>query len=158
MKRFSQGFSLIELMFVVGIIGILFAIAIPSYQSYVRRGQESAAKAVLFEIAQRQVQYRVDRRGSYCCSTGFTADAAGAELVLTGLRISVPSEVRTYFSMIPWVQDYVASPYAAAEFAFCLQPTSSAVPGTRAYRIDQSGRRTVGANCVVAAAVGAETW
>lgn len=55
--RPSRGFTLIELMVVIAIVGILASIAVPSYQESVRKARRGQAKADLAEAAQAMERY-----------------------------------------------------------------------------------------------------
>lgn len=57
-----KGFTLIEVMIVVVIIGILSAIAYPNYSEYVRRGARADAMTLLLDAANKQEQFFVDNR------------------------------------------------------------------------------------------------
>lgn len=56
-KKASHGFTLIELMVVVAIIGILAAVAYPSYTEYVQRGNRTEGQALLNDAAAAQERY-----------------------------------------------------------------------------------------------------
>lgn len=70
-SRQSNGFTLIELMIAVAIIGILAAIALPAYQNYVREARRSDAMAGLLDLQRQQERWRVNN-SSYTSGTGLT--------------------------------------------------------------------------------------
>ncbi len=58
----AAGFTLIELMITVAVMGVLAAIAYPSYMRYVARGNRSAAQSFMLEVTSRQERYLLDGR------------------------------------------------------------------------------------------------
>lgn len=72
MKRVSAGFTLVELMVVVAIIGILASVAMPSYQNYSIRGKIPEATSNLAQKQVKMEQFFQDNRtyaGGAACNT-----------------------------------------------------------------------------------------
>ena len=121
MNTAQKGFTLIELMIVIAIIGILAAIALPAYQDYTARAKLSEAvlagstcRTTVSEVYQSGVT-TLPAAGAWGCEVGtasgdpstkyvqqVTTNAAGAITVTTTADAGLPTEAQSKsFAMVP---------------------------------------------------------
>ena len=89
-----RGFTLIELMVVVAIVGIIAAIAIPSYQSSVDKARRADAQGALVAFA-ASMERRFTENNSYCDSGTNAVTNCGGTAGDSGTPIYFPSQVPT---------------------------------------------------------------
>ena len=141
-KKFSSsaGFTLVELMITVAIVGILIAVALPSYSEYIRRSDRLEARTTLFEAAAW-----MERNFS-----------VGNSYLAAGIFPEIPEGLNR--SPKTGLPKYVISVMAGAtRSTYSLQAEPQATPldkcGT--FMLDETGVRSLGENAKAAVA---ECW
>lgn len=134
MKRVQQGFTLIELMIVVAIVGILAAIALPAYQDYTIRAKVSEGLARAAEAKTSVAEYYSSKGslGTNATSVGFNSAAAG----------NVKS-VKCSGTNCGLIEVTMSAPAQVAGKTFVLSGTASATTGIIVWKCKDGGTSAI---------------
>jgi type IV pilus assembly protein PilE len=126
--RRIRGFTLVELVIAVAVIAILTAVALPSYQSYVKRANRSSAQSLMLDLANREQQYLLDNRSFL---------GGGASAVTTLIPSGVPTEVSSLYTVT-----ITATAGPPPTFLITATPKAGTVmAGEAAFTLDQDGTK-----------------
>lgn len=130
-KRLQAGFSLLELMIVVAIIGIIAAIAVPSYENSVVKTNRKAVTACMLEVSQFMERF-------YTTNLRYHQDLTGTAVAIPdlGCRKDLEGSYALAFQATPTASTY--SVQATPIGRQLAKDTSCLI-----MRIDQTGARTV---------------
>jgi type IV pilus assembly protein PilE len=145
-KTANAGFTLIELMIVVAIIGILAAIALPSYNEQVARGRRAEARVQVQQLAQYMQRFQA-------ANDRYDQDRDNAKvgtLVPAGLTISPPGgagtalyKLATFGYAAVDATDDTKSFASATAFRLVMLPESGNLDKCGAFTLDNLGKRGI---------------
>lgn len=102
MKKNRLGFTLVELMIVVAVIGILSAIAYPSYLQYLQKGRRAIAQGELLAYTSAMEQYYVQNGSSYLAGGGGAPNVYSNTITVGGValyNITIPAVTASTYTL-----------------------------------------------------------
>lgn len=129
----QNGFTLIELIVTMAIVGILSAVAYPSYVQYVVKSKRKAAQSFMLMVANTEERYVLDKR-SYAYGTG----------ALTTLGLVTPAEVSPNYTIT-----IASNPSVTLGYIITATPIGTQLSGDARYgncinlTLDQTGLKGV---------------
>ncbi len=98
MQNYNKGFTIIELMIVVVVVGVLAAIAIPAYSDYVTRSKRADAKSALLAFQLEQEKFRANNPTyATAASLGLPSDSPDGHYTIS---LSGAGGLATTYSLI----------------------------------------------------------
>lgn len=136
----QRGFTLIELMIIVAVIGILAAVALPSYRTYVVRASRVAAQAELLELASLQEKiYLNSNRYAASVSDNYNGTDGGG----LGRTSGQTKDGRYQIRLVDGCTTLVAMAGPAQTFVLAATPVAGSTQvGDGNLCVTESGRRT----------------
>jgi len=141
--RLQRGFTLVELMIVVAVVGILAAVALPSYRNYVVRAARVEAQAELLELASLQEKIFLNSNSYTVSVTGaYNGTSAGG----LGRTSGTTKDGRYTISVVDGCATLAAVVGTPQTFILAAVPVAgSTQAGDGNLCISESGRRQWGA-------------
>lgn len=135
MKIQERGITIVELLIVMVIIGILTAIAFPTYDNHVRKGRRAEAQTLMMDIATKEQQFLLDAR-TYTDTIG----VGGLNIATSGWTCAATCTNASYSIAV-----VAPIPPAPPTFTITATPQGAQVPDGN-LTLDEKGNRTRAGN------------